>query len=543
MSRRSSAALVWLFSAALGLAGIGAWLAGSALEDAAGTVAGVNAGMSVNAGEPLDITAYNSPALERNPIDGANLAAAARIDTPTFSCALHVSFDAGASWTQTEVPFPEGEDADPVRCYAPDVAYGADGRLHVSFVTLEGVGNTPSAVWVASSEDGGRTMGEPVRVGGSLAFQVRLVADPTDAARLYATWLQVDAVTPVGFAEAGNPVVVARSDDAGATWADPVELTDPARLRVLAPAPATGPDGHIYVAYLDLRDDRLDYHGGHELGGGPAYPGPWSLVLAFSDDGGETWEETVVDDGLVPIERVVAFLPDFPSVAVDDRGRVYVAFHDARRGDADVWVWASDQPDQAGFDEPVRVNDTPIAEGTSQHLPAVAVAPDGRVDVVYYDRRADPDDVMAEVSLQSSRDGGATFTPRLVLSDEAFDARIGFGSDRGLPDLGSRLAVHSVDGAALAVWADTREGTQASGKQVLASAVARIDTPVVAGRPVRLAGVALIVAGVLVALGGILASRRRAGDALDDPDSASRSTPPAPEGAADLGGQPPVPSR
>jgi len=106
---------------------------------------GQDAPVNTSARRAGDISAHNSPTLVRNPVRPANLAVSSRIDTPVFSCALHVSFDAGATWTQTRIPAPKGEGGT---CYAPDVAFSADGTLYVSFVTLKGRGNVPHAVAV-----------------------------------------------------------------------------------------------------------------------------------------------------------------------------------------------------------------------------------------------------------------------------------------------------------------------------------------------------------------------------------------------------------
>ena len=53
---------------------------------------------------PADIRAYNSPTLVQNPVRPANLAVSSRIDTPFYSCALDVTFDGGAAWSQTPIP-------------------------------------------------------------------------------------------------------------------------------------------------------------------------------------------------------------------------------------------------------------------------------------------------------------------------------------------------------------------------------------------------------------------------------------------------------
>ena len=489
--------LLGLVGAALLAAGVGAWLVSSSYTTpATATVVGGNLPVNLGATDLADISAHNSPTLTRSPVDGSRLAVANRIDSPRFSCAVHVSSDGGARWEQVAVPIPEGEEP---KCYAADAAFGADGTLYVSFVTLKGLGNAPNAAWLTTWDEEASALSPPVRVLGPLAFQVRLVADTAVAGRLYLTWLQAADTGHLAFPSTGNPVQLARSDDGGRTWGDPVRVSDAGRDRVVAPSPVTGADGEVYVVYLDLGDDRLDYAGGHEGRGGEPYQGRWQLVLARSGDRGATWSESVVEEALVPTERFVVFLPPAPSIALDrSSGRVYVAFADGRLGDADVWVWRSEDSGTT-WSEPVRVNDTRTGDGTSQYLPKLAVSSGGRLDVVYYDRRADRRNVMNEVSLQSSFDGGRTFTARARLSDRPFSSRVGFGSERDLPDLGSRLGLVATEQRALAVWSDTRAGTEASRKQDLVRALVEVtaprDLPGPAGEILKAAGAAAALAG------------------------------------------------
>jgi hypothetical protein len=480
----------------------GAMAVASLAADPALRAAGLEQPVNVGAGDLADIRANNSPTVARNPRDPDELAVTSRVDTPSFSCALHVSADGGERWRRTEVPIPRGEDR---KCYAPDVTFAADGVLHLSYVTLKGVGNVPNAVWVTRSRDGGRTLESPTRVSGPKAFGVRIASDPARPRRLYLTWLQARELGSLRFASAGNPIVLARSDDGGGSWQAPVRVSAPERLRVLAASPAIGRQGEVYVLFLDVGDDRLDYEGGHEGFGGPPYGGRFSLVLARSRDGGGRWEESVVDRRVVPIARFIAFLPPFPSLAVDrESGRIYAAFHDRRDGSADAMLWTLERG-AARWRGPSRINDTPTGDRTAQELPQLAVAPDGRLDAVYYDRRADPRNVRNEVSLQSSFDAGRTFSPRVRLSSRSFDARIGAGSERGIPDLGSRLGLVSDGDGAIAVWTDTRSGTDASNKQDLLAARASL---VGGGTALRDGGLALV-AGAVAALGLALVRRHR----------------------------------
>lgn len=517
--KRRRGSLLWgLLGVSMLLVGAGAAVV-SASADPPPTlsVVGGDAPVNVGARDFRDISAHNSPTLVRNPVKPANLAVSSRIDTPFFSCGLHVSENAGKTWSQTSIPAPKGEEA---KCFAPDVAFAADGTLYLSFVTLKGEGNVPNATWISKSKDGGRSLSKPVKAGGRLAFQVRLAADPDEPRRLYMTWLQGKEVGTLKFTQPGNPIVAARSDDGGASWSTPVPVNEPSRGRVVAPSPAVGPGGELYVTFLDLGEDRLDYHGGHEGKGGPPYQGAFKLVLGRSDDRGRTWEESVAEDRLSAIQRFIVFLPATPSVAVAPSGRVYAAFHDDRLGDPDVWVWSL-APGGSEWQGPVRVNDTNGRDGTWQYLPKLAVAPDGRLDVLYYDRRADPENVMNQVSLQSSFDSGKTFTPAVELSSREFDSRIGFGAKEGLPDLGSRLGLLSDDRRAIGLWTDTRQGTPGTQKQDLAAAQVTFSKPSRFSEPMedglRYGGLGLGLLGVaLLALwlrgsGGTRSSARRGG--------------------------------
>lgn len=507
----SSAGMLPIAVIALALvaAGIGALVISSSFDTPHRARAlGANLAINDGASNALDLSANNSPTLVRNPVDANNLVVANRIDSPSYSCALRVSFDGGGRWAQTAIPAPVGEEP---KCYAPDAAFSADGTLYVSYVTLKGRANAPNAVWISRSTDGGKTLSEPVATPlGPRAFQVRLTADPRSDRRIFLTWLQASELGLYAFSTTGNPIMAIRSDDGGANWTKPTRVSSATRERVVAPSPAAGPRGELNVVYLDLGDDVLDYAGGHRGRGGPPYDGSWQLVLARSTDNGATWKESVVDRAVAPSERFIAFTPPYPSLAVDQAsGRVYAAFQDSRLGDPDVWLWSLGRG-SSNWTGPVRVNDTPSRDKTAQYLPKLSIAPDGRVDVMYFDRRADRTNVLNEVSLQASFDEGKTFLPRVRLSDRAFSSRIGFGLERGMPDLGSRLGLLSTDSRAYGVWTDTRGGSVRTAKQDLARGIVAFNDPSrlssAAQTALMLGGVGLIFAGLGV---GVLALSRR----------------------------------
>lgn len=411
----------------------------------------------VNPPGPID--ANNSPTVVRNPRSPDNVVVVNRVDRPGFSAALHWSRDGGRTWRTNGLPLPAGKD----RPYAPDAAYGPDGKLYVIYVNLIGPGNVPETLWLASSDDGGETLSDPVPVAGKLAFQARLAVDPRGV--VYVTYLQA---TSVGTLQLAGPahIVAIHSTDSGRSFSEPVPVSDRDRLRVGAASPAIDANGDLVVLYQDFKDDVRDFQNLE----GPPWDRPFALVVTRSVDGGRSFSSGMeVESGVVPTRRFLVFLPEFPSLAAAPDGSLLVAWADGRDGDEDVFLRRSDADGQR-WREPIQVDDNPAADQTAEQLPKVAVAGNGRVDVLFLERGGDPSNSLSAAVLASSNDGGRTFET-VKISSAAFDAGIGPSAAPHLPpDLGSRLGLVSWEDGALAAWTDTRLGSVATGRQDVISA-------------------------------------------------------------------------
>lgn len=457
----------------------------------------VQVGPNVPVNPPAFIDANNSPTIARNPRHSDNLVVAHRIDRPRYSAGLSWTADGGANWHRTALPLPPDKD----RPYAPDVAFGPDGSLYVLYVNLQGRGNDPDNLWLAKSTDGGRTLGPPTRVGGRYTFQSRLAVDSSGV--IHAIWVQADEL---GTLSVNGPtrVVASRSTDDGTTFSPPVAVSDGERVRVGAVSPAIGAGGELLVLYQDFKDDRRDF----ENLEGPAWDRPFALVLSRSRDGGQTFAPGVeLESAIVPLRRFLVYLPELPSIAVGPAGDVVVVWADGRYGDEDVLLRRSADGGRT-WQSPVRVNDNPKGDGTSQYLPAVDVSDGGRIDVVFLDRRRDQTDVMTDAYLATSLDGGRTFT-NARLSSASFDSTVGPVTAAHLGvDLGASSAISSADASAVAVWTDTRLGTEDTGRQDIAATVvsfaegdAKADWSIYGGSAVGV--------GVVALAAGIFMGRRR----------------------------------
>ncbi len=461
--------------------------------------------------DALDPTAESSPTLVADPTRPDRQVLVNRVDRPRTGCAVRRSSNGGLTWASVDLPPPVGSFA--VACFAPDASFAADGALYVAFTSLGSAPSasvTPAATWLAVSYDGAATFTAPRLIAGPRSFQLRIAADATAPRTVYATWLQAAATTSSGIADGQNPIVVSRSDDAGASWSTPVAVSPPARTRVVAPSIVVAARSSPVVAYLDVGDDRLDYSGAHGGRAGDPYLGTWSVVVARSSDGGRRWKETALGD-VHPVQRFSQLRPPTPTLAVDRAGRrAFVATTSAESNVSQVVTWSSH--DGATTFDARLLGDA--SRERNQFLPALAVAPGGRLDVVYYEAGADPTGDTVRALMRSSNDHGRSFSRGVPLSHAEFDRFGGFGSAEGLADLGSRTSLLSTARRTLAVWGDARASAPGEGREDLATAAVSWNDATPARAAARWGGGGLATGGVLAI--GLRRIQRRRGRAAQN---------------------------
>ncbi len=435
----------------------------------------------------LAINVNTSPVVAVDPRRPEVLVTAGRVDAPQLNCTLAVSTTRGEAWRRLDLPLAP----DATNCFWPAIAFDGDGNLLVLYTPTGGPFNLPTALRLQRFTPELVADGAPLLVSGPLTFQPRLAVE---GRRVLVSWIQaseVRATKSLGFGPPPNPIVVVRSEDGGRTFSRPVTVSEPGRLAV-QPTLLAWPDGRVLVGALDLVDDRTTYQSLHEGQPGPPPAGPWRIVAWASTDGGSTFGPArTVADGVVPAQRVLIDLAPAPAFAVDGaRGRLYASWETGR----DVVLARSD--DGGGsWTTPRRLG--PSAGG--QFLPGIGVAPDGRVDVAYYDRSGDPDDVLANVVMASSSDGGRAFTTT-TLTDAPFDSMVGsFNGDDVM--LGSHMAVASGAGRATAIWADTARGNRVNNIVDLVSATVEVRSGAGARVPLVAGG------GLLAVLGAVVTAR------------------------------------
>jgi hypothetical protein len=353
--------------------------------------------------------AQNEPFVAMNPLDPNNLIAGA--NEGGLTCCrqgFYSSTNGGRTWRNGQIPQPSGLGFSS----DPGIAGDAQGNTYFSFIAFSS-SNDDNGVYVSKSTNGGRTFRAPVAVlahrgQANPDFEdkpfIAVDANPASpyANNVYVSWS--------GFLATGSAVEIrfSRSTDAGGTFSAPMVLRRSGSQQFSLPV--VGPDGTLYVIWARS----VNY------------------VTAKSTNGGMAFEREVRAASFTPIGTLD---PDtgrrllnggfrvssYPAMTVDTssgprRGNLYLIWSDGRNGDADVFFARSTDAGQT-WSEPVRMNDDPMGNGKDQFMPWIAVDPtNGNIVVMFYDRRADANNLLLDVYVARSTDGGETFEPNLKVT-------------------------------------------------------------------------------------------------------------------------------
>ncbi|MGH9150242.1 MAG: hypothetical protein ACRD0F_07870, partial [Acidimicrobiales bacterium] len=147
--------------------------------------------------------------------------------------------------------------------------------------------------------------------------------------------------------------------------------------------------------------------------------------------------------------------------------------------------------------QPTKLNDDDPAALQSQFNPNVSIAPDGRVDVAWWDFRNDQGTYSNDVYYTYSTDNGLSWSRNVRISDRSINRKIGPWSNNF--DMRQPPGVGSADEYAVFVWDDTRNGDSTVQAQDMYAAAVQFEPLARSGVP----NAVKIVLAVLVGLGAV----------------------------------------
>lgn len=446
-------------------------------------------------GEDLAPTrTYGAPFLAVNP-ENPNVIVAATPEMRTRTCRFMRTLDAGRTWKLMDaLPSPQSYPfcfhTSGTSTQTP-IAFGRDGAVYYAMNGWDqqdvGAGaDHPGtyanfSVLVAKSADLGENW-DPVMVrdargktGAGQAENNRpingLAVDNTtgDNDTVYVGWNQsFPQATP---AQVGQ-TVIATSTDGGKTYGEPVKVVgdyyktgankpDPEKWGGSSPTLTVDDKGTLYAVFYASAT------------GQPAGAQTNSILLAKSTDKGKTFEvnEVAPPSGFYQAGAIL----DWSSEGGPD-GTLHIVYEDKITkpdlGDRDVFTRRSTDGGTT-WSEPKQLNDDipldPKDSGHSQNNPSVSVAPNGRVDAVWWDFRNDQGQFMNDVYYSYSEDNGATWSKNIRANDRSIDRRLGVWSNGY--DMRMPVGVASTDKVAVFAWDDTRNADKLTDGQDVYSSI------------------------------------------------------------------------
>jgi hypothetical protein len=370
-------------------------------------------------------------------------------DGGAVDCGYSVSHDGGLSWTRALIPNLTMTSGGPYfRATDPVVAIGLNNNVYLETLAAADAQFATSAVVLSKSTDGGATFAPPVvayQPSSSGLFPdkewmaINTFPDTPTASRILVTVSLFNNVNA-----AGAPILRVYSDSGGASWSAASAISNETTLQ--GSQPLYLPNGNCVVVYWNA---------------GTSQPPGERLESVISTDGGQTFGSPHIIAFLTeynePAIRTGSILPS----AVGDRTTqsVYVVYQARLAGDPRI-AFTKSTDGGISWSVPVAISDNPAGSGVFN--PAINVSADGRtLTAAFYDHRDNPgSNVLVDLYLAQSFDGGATWQPNIRLTSVSTDASLAPLTSAGYM-LGDYLGVAQTTRPtvpAVPIWVDTRTG-------------------------------------------------------------------------------------
>jgi hypothetical protein len=521
---------------------------------------------------------YSGPFLAVDPANSDNVVASFA-DFRSRKCGLMRSSDGGASWRKLDAapappsypscisnnsnvfqgPLAFGRNSTLYYALAgwdiQDRAVGSGGNVNILLARSTDLGDTWQSTIVRNVRGAEGEKVENNRPVGNVAVDSKSGSDDI----VYVTW---QYSTPFVVAPNANPTraVVAVSTNGGRDFGEPINLSDPAwsdaanrQKAITSPTATTLAPGATTTTLLAPAGSRAAQPDqAANLGGrnpaitvdnkGNAYAlwfntsanvAPGTLTgewVSKTSDGGKTWTASQAGP-MTPYTGGVGRIAWSPGGG--PQGTVHIVSqvnptataqnsYNGVSAQVDVAYKQSTDGGKTWTDPKILSDDDP-AQLYSSLIPMISVAPNGRLDVAFWDTRSDPGIRGNDVYYTYSNDDGKTWSANQRITDRTIDRKFGVWGNNF--DMSSPPGIASTNKLAYFAWDDTRNSDVTSpasagfggGVQDIYTSAVQFD--VVGGgtsstvKVVLAAVVGLLVVGLILLGVGLSQKRRLTGPA------------------------------
>ncbi len=373
-----------------------------------------------------------------NPTDSLNIVAVWRDFRLGYRrIGIGTSTDGGITWSNQLL-----SGTNYTRDSDPALTYSSNGIFYTVVLAYEST-SQPNGLFLFRSTDKGFTWDGPYtvidNVPGVFEDKELVACDRTSSAfsgNIYVTWARFYNID----------IMCSRSTDSGSTFDQPVQVSDNS-ASLQWPVPAVGPNGVLYIAWDDMTNN--------------------CIKIDKSTDGGFTFSSDIIVQNTNFVYGYInggITVFSFPALDIDITGgsydgTLYIAYMDDSPSHTDQDIYLTKSTDQGlTWSSKIRVNDDPLNNGCDQFHPWLIVDQDGRIVIIWLDRRLDVSNYLYDCYMTYSIDGGQNFVPNIRISTVSSDPNA--SGDAGL--LGEYIGVASFHGDIHPIWTDTREGNQDS---------------------------------------------------------------------------------
>jgi len=363
-------------------------------------------------------------------------------------CGYSVSYDGGLTWTRALIPQLTMTSGGPYfRATDPVVAFDLNNNVYLETLVATDAQFINGAVVLSKSTDGVATFASPMvayRPGNNVFPDKEWMAINTFGGTATAGRLLVTFTLFSNINSDGAPIMRVYSDNGGATWSSAAAISTETTLQ--GSQPMYLPNGNCVVVYWNFGTNQQ--------------PGE-RLEAVISTDGGQSLGRpnfiTFATEYKEPSIRTGSFLP---SAAADRTTQnIYVVYQTLLGGNPRI-AFTKSTDGGTNWSAPVAISDNPAGLGVFN--PAINVSSDGKtVTAAFYDHRDNPgSNVLVDLYLAQSFDGGANWQPNIRLTSISTDASLAPFTSAGYM-LGDYLGVAQTTRPtvpAVPIWVDTRTG-------------------------------------------------------------------------------------